>query len=118
HDAGAVIGVAMRTPGRGVYLGALDADLAEAVADTYADVLPELKGVAGDRAAALRFAGRWCARRGGTATEGKATRLHKLGTLTPLTAAGQPRLMQESEVELVAGWARDGFAEELGGDHL
>jgi predicted GNAT family acetyltransferase len=47
-----------------------------------------------------------------------ATRLHKLGTLTPLTAAGHPRLMKDDEVELVAAWALDGFAEELGGDYL
>jgi GNAT superfamily N-acetyltransferase len=117
HDGG-VVGAAMRTPGRGVYLGALEPDLAEAVADAFADVLPELKGVAGNRAAVLRFADRWRARRGGTATEKQATRLHRLGTLTPLTAAGQPRLMRENELELVAGWARDGFAEELGGDYL
>jgi GNAT superfamily N-acetyltransferase len=118
HDEDDVIGVAMRTPGRGVYLGALHADLAETVADAYLDILPELRGVAGDRPAALRFAERWCGRRGGTATETKATRLHKLGTLTQLTAVGSPRLMKDDEVELVAAWALDGFAEELGGDYL
>src|SRR5215216_7341673 len=77
HD-GEVVGVAMRTAGRNVYLGALRPDLAEPVADAYLDVLPELSGVAGDRAAASRFAERWCARRGGTAKETRATRLHKL----------------------------------------
>jgi GNAT superfamily N-acetyltransferase len=117
HD-GEVVGVAMRTPGRNVYLGALRPDLAEPVADAYLDVLPELSGVAGDRAAASRFAERWCARRGGTANETRATRLHKLGTLTPLPAHGGPRLMKEDEIELVAAWAQDGFAEELGGDYL
>ena len=117
HD-GDVIGAAMRTPGRGVYLGALREDLAEPVADAYADVLPELPGVAGDRPAAHRFADRWCKRRGGQATETKGTRLHKLGTLTPLSAdGGSPRPMRADEVDLVGSWGNDGFAGELGGDH-
>jgi len=117
HD-GDVIGVAMRTPGRAVYLGALRADLAESVADAYADVLPELSGVAGDQPAARRFADRWCERRGGQATETKGTRLHKLVEHKPLSAdAGRPRLMKDDEVDLVGHWAMDGFAEELGGNY-
>ncbi len=90
HDDG-VVGVAMRVPGRAVYLGALSEDLAEVIADAYADVLPELSGVAGDRPAAQRFAVRWCERRGGLATETNGTRLHKLGSLTPLPADGAVR---------------------------
>jgi hypothetical protein len=117
HDPD-VIGVAMRTPGRAVYLGALRTDLAEPVADAYADVLPELAGVAGDQPAAKRFADRWCDRRGGQATETRGTRLHKLGTFTSLTAdAGSPRLMRADEVDLVSTWGSDGFAEELGGGY-
>ncbi|HEU4947561.1 MAG TPA: GNAT family N-acetyltransferase [Kribbella sp.] len=114
HD-GDVVGAAMRTPGRGVYLGALRQDLAEVTADAYADVLPELSGVAGDRPAAHRFAARWCERRGGQAIETKGTRLHKLGELTPLPAdGGGPRPMRADEVDLVSSWGYDGFAEELG----
>ncbi|WP_433162724.1 GNAT family N-acetyltransferase [Kribbella sp. CA-247076] len=111
---GDVVGAAMRTPGRPVYLGALRSEYAEAVADAYLDVLPELGGVAGDRPAVERFADRWCARRDVRAIETKATRLHKLGTLTPLSAPGSARLMRDGDVDLVAGWARDGFPEELG----
>ncbi len=74
--------------------------------------------MAGDLPAARRFADRWCERRGGSATESKATRLHKLGTLTPLSADGSPRLMKDDEVELVADWVKDGFAKELGDDRL
>ncbi len=119
HDeADAVVGAAMRTPGRMVYLGALRPEYAEAVADAYLDVLTDQIGVAGDRPAARRFADRWCERRGGTASESKATRLHKLGTLTPLSADGSPRLMHDDEVELVADWVKDGFPEELGADRL
>ncbi|MFG1815884.1 GNAT family N-acetyltransferase [Kribbella sp. NPDC049174] len=114
HDgAGEVVGAAMRTPGRMVYLGALRPEYAEAVADAYLDVPIEQIGVAGDRPAARRFADRWCERRGGTATETKATRLHKLGTLTPLSAEGSPRLMNDDETALVAAWVADGFADEF-----
>ncbi|GAA1595314.1 hypothetical protein GCM10009804_59900 [Kribbella hippodromi] len=98
-----------------MYVGALHPDLADPVADAFAGVLPELSGVAGDRAAAVRFGKRWQAHRGGQATETRGTRLHKLTEFTPLTAgAGHPRLMTSAEIDLVAGWARDGFPEELG----
>jgi GNAT superfamily N-acetyltransferase len=118
HDGADVVGAAMRTPGRMVCLGALRPEYAEAVADAYLDVLTEQIGVAGDRPAAQRFADRWCERRGGMATEGRASRLHKLGTLTPLSADGSPRLMKDDEVGLVADWVKDGFPEELGPDRL
>ncbi|WP_427888470.1 GNAT family N-acetyltransferase [Kribbella sp. GL6] len=106
-----VVGAAMRTPGRGVYVGALREDLAEPIAEAYADVLPDLTGVAGDRPAALRFGRRWCELRGGTATETRGTRLHKLIELTPLAAEGDPRPMRADDVEVVSAWA-DGFAAE------
>lgn len=117
HDPD-VIGVAMRTPGRGVYLGALPEELAEPIADAYAEVLPELGGVAGDRPAAHRFAQRWVERRGGSLTETRGTRLHKLIDFTPLPAdGGTPRPMNADEVDLVAAWGKDGFAEELSTGH-
>jgi GNAT superfamily N-acetyltransferase len=112
HDPD-VTGVAMRTPGRGVYLGALREDLAEPIADAYAEVLPELNGVAGDRPAALRFGRRWCELRGGEAIETRGTRLHKLIEFTPLAAdAGDARLMRADDVDVVAAWG-DGFAAEV-----
>jgi GNAT superfamily N-acetyltransferase len=117
HDPD-VVGVAMRTPGRYVYLGALRDDLAVPVADAFAGVLPELAGIAGSPAAVNRFGARWCEHRGGTATEVRGTRLHKLIALTPLEAdAGRPRLMTAGDVDLVAAWGKDGFAEELGVGH-
>ncbi len=113
HDPD-VVGVAMRTPGRGVYVGALPEHLAEPIADAYADVLPHLDGVAGERPAARKFADRWLALRGGQATESRGTRLHKLITLTPLEAdAGSARPMNQDEVGIVSSWGNDGFAEEL-----
>lgn len=120
HDPD-VVGAAMRTPGRGVYLGALREDLAEPIADAYADVLPDLKGVAGDRPVAIRFGRRWRELRGGSATETRGTRLHKLIELTQLEAdAGGARLMRADDVDLVARWG-DGFSaeatDEIATDH-
>jgi hypothetical protein len=113
HDqAGEVIGVAMRTPNRPVYLGALRAELSDEVADTYLDLLPELAGVAGDRATATAFANRWTAARGITATESKGTRLHKLVTLNPLPAEGTPRKLTAADVQLASDWVNDGFPDE------
>jgi hypothetical protein len=118
HDGtGEVVGAAMRTPGRPVYLGALPESLADGVADAYLDVLPELGGVAGDRPAAAAFARRWSDARSTAATESKGTRLHKLDTLTPLEATGgRPRLMTENDAQLAAEWVAVDFQKELGGD--
>ena len=115
-DTGEVIGAAMRTPNRPVYLGALHESLADVVADAYLDVLPELGGVAGDRPAATAFAKRWSTARSTAATESKGTRLHKLGSVTRLEATGgTPRLMTADEVQLAAEWVAVDFRDELGG---
>ncbi len=113
-DAGEVIGVAMRTPERPVYLGALREDLAAEIAETYAGLVPDLGGVAGDRAAVRTFASRWAELRGTTGTESRGTRLHKLGTLTPLSATGAPRPMRFDDIRVAAEWMSDGFADEPG----
>jgi GNAT superfamily N-acetyltransferase len=113
HDgAGEVIGVAMRTPDRPVYVGALRAELAAEVADAYAEVLPELSGVAGDRAAVRAFGQRWMELCGVSGTETKGTRLHKLVALTPLTADGNLRPMRPDDVPLAVEWLADGFRAE------
>jgi GNAT superfamily N-acetyltransferase len=113
HDgAGKITGVAMRTPNRSVHLGALRADLADEVAGAYLDLLPELSGVAGDRAAATAFARRWTAARGVASTESKGTRLHKLETLNPLPAEGMPRQLTAADVHVAAQWSADGFPAE------
>ncbi|MDX6263865.1 MAG: hypothetical protein QOH84_5553 [Kribbellaceae bacterium] len=116
HDsAGEVIGAAMRTPGRPVYVGALRADLASEVAEAYADVLPNLSGVAGDRNAARAFGRRWTELRAlpTTGTESKGTRLHRLEKLTPLAAEGSLRPMRLDDAPLAAAWMADGFPAEV-----
>ncbi|TCN40424.1 FR47-like protein [Kribbella orskensis] len=113
HDgAGEVIGAAMRTPDRPVYLGALPADLAADVADAYSELVPDLATVAGDRAAVTAFGDRWSELHGTTWTEGKGTRLHKLVSLHQLPAEGNPRPMTSSDVQRAAEWSFDGFGGE------
>jgi hypothetical protein len=93
-------------------LGALREDLAPVLATTYAGLLPEVSGVAGDRAAVRAFAQRWAELRGTTGAESKGTRLHKLGELTMLEAAGSARSMRIDDVQLTLDWITDGFREE------
>lgn len=111
HDeAGEVIGAAMRTPDRPVYLGALRPDLAAEVAEAYSEVVPDLAAVAGDRAAATTFADRWSELHGTTSAQTRGTRLHKLVSLNQLPAEGKPRRMTAADVQRAAEWNYDGFA--------
>ncbi|NEA36303.1 GNAT family N-acetyltransferase [Streptomyces sp. SID13031] len=112
-DAGAVIGAAMRTPGRPVHLGALRADLAGEIAEAFAELVPEVGGVAGDRAAVRAFGERWAELREVTGVESRGSRLHKLEALVALTAPGNPRPMREDDVQLAAEWVSDGFRGEF-----
>ncbi|WP_166665652.1 hypothetical protein [Kribbella caucasensis] len=60
HDAeGDVIGAAMRTPGRPIYLGALDERLVPDLVEVYTDLVPDADGVGGSRPAATAFANQW-----------------------------------------------------------
>src|SRR5215207_372776 len=111
HDqTGGVIGAAMRTPDRPVYVGALRADLAAEVAEAYSEVVPDLAAVAGDRSAATTFADRWAELHGTTWAETRGTRLHKLMSLNQLPAKGKPRPMTAADVQRAAEWNYDGSA--------
>lgn len=115
HDeAGEVIGAAMRTPGRPVYLGGLRKELAAEVAEAYLEVLPAVSGVAGARPAAHAFGEHWLTGPAGGWVESKGTRLHRLEALTPLVAAGSLRLMRADDVQLATEWMAAGFPAEVG----
>ncbi|ADB35307.1 acetyltransferase-like protein [Kribbella flavida DSM 17836] len=112
-DTGQVVGAAMRTPGRGVYLGGLAEQYAAEVAEAYAEHVPDLPGVGGARPAADAFVQRWTELRGATATESRSTRLHRLEELVRLQADGGPRLATEDEAQLAAEWVAIDFGDEL-----
>jgi predicted GNAT family acetyltransferase len=119
HDAaGEVVGAAMRTPGRAVYLGGLDPQYAVEVADVYAERVPEAAGVAGNREAAEAFGRRWSELFGGTARQTKGFRLHKLEELSRLQAEGGPRPATEDEAQLAAEWVAIDFDDEIEGSNL
>lgn len=114
EDDGDIVGAVMRTPGRPVYLGALDPAFASDAADVYAEHVPDLAGVTGIPAAATAFARRWNAVHGTTATQAMATRLHRLEELVRLPAYGVPRRATPADVELAAAWVADDFGDDIG----
>jgi GNAT superfamily N-acetyltransferase len=105
HDtSGAVVGAAMRTDGRGIFLGALRDELVPEVFEAYAARTPEAPYVTGTSAASLAFAELWSARFGKPFAEGRGTRLHRLGTIADLTAEGRPRPAAAADAELCVDW--------------
>jgi hypothetical protein len=117
-DAGEVVGAAMRTPSRPVYLGALEAQYAGAVAEVYAENVPDAAGVAGALEATDAFMSRWTELRGVGATQTRGTRLHKLDELLRLQAEGGPRPATEDEAQLAAEWISIDFDDEIPGSNL
>ncbi len=117
-DAGDVVGAAMRTPKRPIYLGALEPQYAGAVAEVYAEKVPDAGGVAGAREATDAFMSRWTELRGVGATQTRGTRLHKLDELLRLQAEGGPRLATEDEAQLAAEWISIDFDDEIPGSNL
>ncbi|GAA1555356.1 GNAT family N-acetyltransferase [Kribbella lupini] len=119
HDeTGEVVGAAMRTPNRPVYLGALEPQYAGAVAEVYAEKVPEARGVSGTREATDAFMSRWTELRGVGATQTRGTRLHKLDELLRLQAEGGPRPATEDEAQLAAEWISIDFDDEIEGSNL
>ncbi|WP_328990742.1 GNAT family N-acetyltransferase [Kribbella sp. NBC_01245] len=123
HDpAGQVIGAAMRTAGRGIHLGGLDASLAPEVAATYAAICPDAPQVSGTADAARAFAGTWSTLTGKAYAEGRGTRLHRLDVLAePPAPSGSARRAVEGELDLCARWAgafEDEVALSVGADEV
>jgi len=105
HDAaGAVVGAAMRTDGRGVFLGGLDDDLVPEVAEACADRVPGADGVEGTASAARRFAELWTARFGNRCRLVRGSRLHRLGRLVEQHADGTARRAATADLDVVARW--------------
>ena len=114
HDAaGDVIGATMRTPGRPIYLGALDDRLVPELVEVYADLVPDADGVGGSRPAATAFAHRWTDLKQTAFNETMATRLYRLGDLVRLPASGVPRPATEADVDLAAAWVAVDFGREI-----
>jgi GNAT superfamily N-acetyltransferase len=101
-DAGAVAGMALRTPPRGLLLPPLPPGAAAALAEV-AD--PELTGAAGPAATVADFVAAYADRAGATGRIHAHQRLFRLGELVPPPGPpGAARVAGEADVELCARW--------------
>lgn len=116
HEAGRVVGAALRTPPRGLILSQLDEPrwLAALAADVLASDEPP--GVLGPAAAARTLADAWSARTGRTAVRVVQERIFRVDRLIPPPPApGQCREVEERDRALLAAWWSAFHAEALPG---
>ncbi|WP_040815571.1 GNAT family N-acetyltransferase [Nocardia concava] len=117
HEGDEVIGVAMRTAGRGVWLGEVPERAIPELVERFAELLPEIRDVDGSESAALAFAQGWARLHGTTPRQVLAERLYRLGELRIPRAPGAPRRATEADLELCGRWVA-AMARELEAFHL
>lgn len=116
HDHGELIGAALRTPPWPVVTSGLptDPDLLESFLTQWLEADPELPGVSGPVDNAEALADVWTRRTGGTTKVTLATRLFRLGDLTPPVTTGQAREATDDDFDLLVTWRYDFEVEALG----
>ncbi len=118
HEAGKVVGAALRTPGRPVLVSAVPARHAAAAEEALAIADPELTGATGPIAELEAFAAARAARTGDRTETTMRTRLFELDTLTPPTGVpGAARRGDENDADLLAAWRLAFVEEDHGGWH-
>jgi predicted GNAT family acetyltransferase len=111
HEAGEVVGAALRTPGRPVLVSAVRPGHTVAVDDAFAAADPGLPGVSGPAAVAEAFAAAHVARTGARVLVEQRTRLFTLGELVPpVGVPGAARRADEGDLDVLGEW-RLAFAE-------
>ncbi|MGO4446748.1 GNAT family N-acetyltransferase [Mycobacterium sp. 2YAF39] len=109
---GELVGAAMQTPPYPLVCNGIPADALDSVAACLVDRRPELPGVRGVRATALRFAQAWQGLTGQTTTVDTEERLYRLGTLhPPADVRGSHRLAIAEDQDLLVDWVGRFFAE-------
>lgn len=103
-DAGAVCGVGMRTPGRGIVIGQLAGEAAAAMAAAFSTRTPDAPSVHGPVTAAPSFARQWELLLGRRGTAGDGQRLFELGTLVEPDIAGHARPALADDLDLAHDW--------------
>ena len=105
-DDGRVLGVAMHTPPRGLFVSRMPAGAAAVLAGALADAGRALPGVNGAVSATAPFAGAWAALTGQASTVVTAMRMYQLGELArPSGVPGRPAVAAApADVALVASW--------------
>lgn len=104
HEGDEVVGVAMRTAGRGVWLGEVPERAIPELVKRFAELLPDIRDVDGAESAALAFAQGWAALHGTTPRLVLSERLYRLGELRTPPAPGAPRRATEADLELCGRW--------------
>jgi RimJ/RimL family protein N-acetyltransferase len=116
HDDGELVGVALRTPPWPVIVSGLptDPDLLDSFLTQWLEADPELPGVSGPVENAQAVADAWTRRTGATTNVTLASRLFRLGELTPPVTSGQARTATEDDLDLLVKWRADFEVEALG----
>ncbi len=100
HDNGEVIGSLIRTPPWPFQAADLPPAAAPLAVEVANKIDPDAPGVTGPRDRSKAFA----TATGKPFTESLATRLYRLGTLTPPSLEGSGRMAREDDIELLAAW--------------
>jgi predicted GNAT family acetyltransferase len=110
-DGGEVAGAFLRTPPHLVLLS----DVPDDAVVTLVDALGDVPGVNTERGLAEAIATEWARRTGGTIDIGRASRLYRLGTLTPPDPRppGRARVATAGDRDLLLSWY-ELFTTELG----
>ncbi|MTE12466.1 GNAT family N-acetyltransferase [Nocardia aurantiaca] len=112
-----VVGVAMRTGRRGVWLGDVPIGAVPTLVTRFAELVPRIDDVHGPENVARPFAANWSVLRGNTYRAEPGSRLYRLGQLRMPAASGSARRATEADIALCRAWLAD-MARELGEAHL
>ena len=114
HDNGDAVGASFQSPLTfHAAITPMPNGAVDALVDALASVAPDLPGVAGDAAAAARFAGRWAEVLKVPAEPGEGQRLYELRSLRLPEVPGSLRPAQAADLALVVEWAK-GFERDTG----
>jgi len=116
HDGDQLVGVALRMPPWPVIASGLptDPELLDVFVEHWLQHDPELPGVSGPRENAEALGAAWVRHTGGTTEEVMASRLFRLGELTPPTTSGAGRPATLDDLDLLIKW-RGAFGTEVHG---
>lgn len=104
-EDGNVVGVAMHTPPRNVFISAMPPGAASALATSLVGSGRLLPGVTGELTSTSEFVHAWSSATGRASTRTNAMRMYLLDRLAlPAGVRGEARLAREADVELVLGW--------------
>ncbi|MGW4246651.1 GNAT family N-acetyltransferase [Nocardia sp. NPDC004722] len=102
-----VVGVAIRTAGRGLFLGEMPQAALPELVRRFTEILPELADVVGADATAAEFSRIWSESRGTSHRVGVRERLYRLGGLRVPSAPGAPRQATVDDIEVCLRWIAD-----------